>query len=219
MLVPFFTTVCIHTFLSHLSSTSIWVKGLSKILPIICLCIFILDNGKQFLSQHHRVQKLLAGLLLSAAGDTLLLMDNRRIFVGGAASFALAHCVYSWVFGFKPLNLRAGGLIGAVVTAGWTLLSLCLKTKEALLLSCYCALIGVMAWRANSQVLFHSQRLSARATGAVGAWLFMISDFILATNLLCFPIPFQRIIVMTTYYMAQLLITLAILRESKNKVD
>ncbi|XP_069774001.1 uncharacterized protein [Narcine bancroftii] len=94
MLVPFFTTVCIHTFLSHLSSTSIWVKGLSKILPIICLCIFILDNGKQFLSQHHRVQKLLAGLLLSAAGDTLLLMDNRRIFVGANSVKVLLFLTY-----------------------------------------------------------------------------------------------------------------------------
>ncbi|XP_051896949.1 lysoplasmalogenase-like protein TMEM86A isoform X2 [Pristis pectinata] len=218
-LVPFFVTACIYIVIGHVSSIPLWMKGLSKVLPIICLCIFILENGKQFVHHHHSVRKLLVGLFFSAMGDALLLVDNQAIFIGGAAMFALAHCTYTWAFGFKPLNLQAGGLVAVAVILGLTFLGMCSNLYDVLLLSCYCTLIGLMAWRANAEILFHHQWPPAKLTGAIGAWLFMVSDLTLATNLLCFPVPFQTIIVMTTYYAAQLLITLAIVRDNKNKSD
>ncbi|XP_078285114.1 lysoplasmalogenase TMEM86A-like isoform X2 [Rhinoraja longicauda] len=217
-LVPFFVTVCIYTIISSITSAPLWVKGLSKILPLICLCVYILNHGRDFISQRHRVQKLLLALLFSAAGDVLLLMNNTKIFIVGAAMFALAHCFYTWAFGFEPLNVKAGGLIGVAVVLGLTFLSTCSNIYQVLLLCLYCFLIGLMSWRANAPVLFRSHRPSPRVTGAMGAWLFMVSDFILATNLLCFTVPFQNLIVMSTYYMAQLFITLGIVKENE-KID
>ncbi|XP_067857722.1 lysoplasmalogenase TMEM86A-like [Heptranchias perlo] len=218
-LVPFFVTVCIYMIVSLVSSKPVWLKGLTKILPIICLCVFVLSNGKKFLCSHHSVLKLLAGLILSAMGDVLLLKDDNKIFIIGGAMFALAHCLYTWAFGFKPLNLRAGCLMAVVVVLGLTFLSTCLMTWEVLLLACYCILIGIMSWRANAEVLFHNQRPATKVICGIGAAVFMVSDFTLATNLLCFPVPYESVIVMTTYYMAQLFITLGIVKGNKKISD
>ncbi|XP_067879243.1 lysoplasmalogenase TMEM86A-like [Heterodontus francisci] len=219
ILVPFLITVCIHLIVSLISSAPAWMKGLTKILPIICLCMFVVHNGKKFPCSHHSLLKLLAGLVFSAVGDVLLLNDDHELFIGGGAMFALAHCLYTWAFGFKPLNLRAGSLMAIVVGLGLIFLSIFSKIWQVLLLCCYCILIGVMSWRANAEVLFHNQRTAAKVTGAVGAVLFMVSDFTLATNLLCFPVAYDRAIVMTTYYMAQLFITVGIVRDNKKKSD
>lgn len=217
-LLPFFMAVCIYTVVKSIPSAPLWVKGLSKILPLICLCVFILNHGKDFISKRRRVQRLLLALLFSAAGDVLLLMNNTKTFIVGAAMFALAHCLYTWAFGFDPLNMKAGGVIGVAVMLGLSFLSTCSTIYQVLLLCCYCSLIGLMSWRANAPVLFCSHRPPPRVTGAMGAWLFMVSDFVLATNLLCFTVPFQNLIVMGTYYMAQLFITLGIVKENE-KID
>uniref|UniRef100_UPI00398F8459 lysoplasmalogenase TMEM86A-like isoform X1 n=2 Tax=Pristiophorus japonicus TaxID=55135 RepID=UPI00398F8459 len=218
-LVPFFVTVFIYMIVSLVSSVPFWLKALSKILPIIYLCIFVLYNGKKFICSNHSVLKLFVGLILSAVGDVLLLKDDKKIFIVGGAMFAVAHCFYTWAFGFKTLNVRAASLIAVVDLLGFTFLSMCLKTSEALLLFCYCILIGVMSWRANAEVLFNNQRLATKMIGGIGAAFFMVSDFALATNLLCFPVPYQWVIVMTTYYMAQMFITLSIVEQNKKKND
>ncbi|XP_072913613.1 lysoplasmalogenase TMEM86A-like isoform X2 [Hemitrygon akajei] len=219
MLIPFFITACIYIVISQDSLISLWVRALSKVLPIICLCILILSYGKGFIHRHRKVWKLLAGLFFSAMGDLLLVEQNLKIFIGGAAMFALAHCAYTWAFGFETLNLRAGGFIAAAVAVGLGILSRCSTRFDLLLLSLYCSLIGVMAWRANAEILFHHQKSPAKLVGAVGAWFFMVSDLTLAVNLLCFPVPFQDVIVMTTYYTAQMLITISIVKVSNNKSD
>ncbi|XP_078095605.1 lysoplasmalogenase TMEM86A-like [Mustelus asterias] len=219
ILVPFVITACTYMIVDLISSIPLWTKGLTKILPIICLCMFVVHNGKKVLCSHPSLLKLLMGLILSAVGDVLLFMDNNMLFIGGGALFALAHGFYTWTFGFKTLNLRAGSLMAIVVILGLTFLSRCSKMWQVLLLGCYSVLIGVMSWRANAEVLFCDKRTAAKVTGAIGAVLFMISDFTLATNLLCFPVPHDRFIVMTTYYLAQLFITLGIVRDDKNKSD
>ncbi|XP_041066352.1 lysoplasmalogenase-like protein TMEM86A [Carcharodon carcharias] len=219
ILVPFFITACIYMIVNLISSLPLWMKGLTKILPIICLCMFVVHNGKKILCSHHNLLKLLMGLMFSAVGDVLLLMDDIKFFIGGGTMFALAHCFYTWAFGFKPLNLRAGSLLATVVVLGLIFLSRCSKMWQMLLLCCYCVLIGVMSWRANAEVLFYRQRTATKVTGGIGAVLFMVSDFTLATNLLCFPVPHDLLIVMTTYYLAQLFITLGIVRDNKMKGD
>ncbi|XP_072122525.1 lysoplasmalogenase TMEM86A-like [Mobula birostris] len=219
MLVPFFITACIYIVISQDSSIPLWVKGLSKVLPVTCLCVLILNYGKEFIYHHHRVQKVLAGLFFSTMGDLLLVEQNRWIFIGGAAMFALAHCTYTWAFGFETLNLRAGGLVAAAVAVALVILSRCSTALDLLLLSLYCSLIGVMTWRANAEVLFHHQLSLAKLAGAIGAWFFMVSDLTLAINLLCFPVPCQNTIVMATYYTAQMLITIAIVKDSNSKSD
>ncbi|XP_038641388.1 lysoplasmalogenase-like protein TMEM86A [Scyliorhinus canicula] len=219
ILVPFFTYVCIYMAIDLLFSVPVWLKGLTKILPIICLCMFVVHNEKKFSYGHHSLRKLLMGLILSAVGDVLLLTDSNKLFIVGGAMFAFAHCFYISAFGFTPLNLRAGGLVASVVMLVLIFFSKYCKMLQMLLLCCYATLIGVMAWRANAEVVFCSQRTATKVTGAVGAVLFLVSDFTVATNQLCFLVPHDQFIVMTTYYLAQLFITLGIVRDNKRKGD
>ncbi|GCC23051.1 lysoplasmalogenase TMEM86A-like isoform X1 [Chiloscyllium punctatum] len=216
-LVPFFIAVCIYTIIHVISSAPVWLLGLTKILPIISLCIFVVCKICQYNHRNHR--KLLMGLTCSAMGDAFLLKDDNQFLIGGGAMFALAHCLYTWAFGFKPLNLQAASLVALVVGLGWIFLSMCSKVWQMLLLCCYCTLIGIMSWRANAEVLFHHSRTRTKVTGAIGAVLFMVSDFTLAINLLCFQVPHNQLIVMSTYYAAQLFITISIVRDNQNKSD
>lgn len=61
---------------------------------------------------------LLAGLLLAAAGDVLLIFRTRRSFLAGLVAFLLGHLAYAVAFAVRgvelPRVLLATGLLGAV---------------------------------------------------------------------------------------------------------
>lgn len=42
-----------------------------------------------------------------------------------------------------------------------------------------------------------------------GALLFILSDLTIALNKFCFPVPYSRALIMSTYYAAQMLIALS----------
>lgn len=57
--------------------------------------------------QHEYGRWILAGLMLSAVGDALLLSSRERWFLGGLAAFLLAHVAYIVAFHMRPLSLVA----------------------------------------------------------------------------------------------------------------
>lgn len=72
----------------------------------------------------------------------------------------------------------------------------------------YSTLLLTMMWRALSRI--QSNNL-LKVICAIGSVFFVVSDGIIAFNMFYTPIKYSRIIIMSTYYFAQLCITLSIL--------
>jgi uncharacterized membrane protein YhhN len=72
----------------------------------------------------------------------------------------------------------------------------------------YSILLLTMMWRALSRI--QSNNLIKVICG-IGSVFFVASDGIIAFNMFYTPIKYSRIIIMSTYYIAQLCITVSIL--------
>ncbi len=132
---------------------------------------------------------LLAALVLCAFGDVLLGVANmaashpdKRFFMAGGLTFALAHVLFvvlfsglwawRWFDFFLPLLLLV------------VMLALDVKGKVRLkklrpLAYVYTALVGLMAWKAAGGVLYAMPPGSGTAEVCVGALLFLLSDVLL----------------------------------------
>lgn len=73
----------------------------------------------------------------------------------------------------------------------------------------YMTLLITMMWRANARIM-NTKNLPKLFAG-IGAILFVVSDSLIAFNAFYSPIKYSNIMIMVTYYIAQLGITLSIL--------
>ncbi|KAF5903316.1 lysoplasmalogenase-like protein TMEM86A [Clarias magur] len=209
-LVPFLIATGVYFVLWLPTSSPSWVSAFFKCLPIVCLWVFLLSHGINFLRDHSRARKILTGLIFSALGDAFLIKDGQVYFSHGLLMFAIAHILYSFAFGMKPLNLRTGLVIGTISGLCYIIIYHCLSGISTLLVAVYISLIGTMAWRATAGVLQISDLWTwTKLSAGLGAVLFMVSDLTLAVTTFCFPVPHSHAIIMATYYAAQMLIALS----------
>lgn len=80
----------------------------------------------------------------------------------------------------------------------------------------YILIISIMGWYACAPVM---DNLAGKAYGyevftCTGAVIFIVLDFVIATDKFVVPIPFARLVVMSTYYLAQLLIALSVVSKT-----
>ena len=146
-----------------------------------------------------------AGLLLSLAGDVFLMLPRDR-FVAGLAAFLLAHLAY--IAAFAPGTISALGLAGlgvlliaaALLVRGmWPRLG---TLRVPVLL--YAAALTAMAWQALER--YAALGTAAALAAAVGAGLFVVSDAVLAWERFVRRSRWSGAVVMATYYAAQWLI-------------
>ncbi len=143
---------------------------------------------------------IVAGLVLSLAGDVFLMLEERW-FVAGLGSFLVAHVLY--VVGMARLDLSGfGAVIAAVgVAAAWFLVGRGIVAgatqREAALripVFAYIAVISAMV-------------VTAFATGEpwliVAALAFYVSDATLGSNRFVAPRAWMPVVVMVTYHLAQ----------------
>jgi uncharacterized membrane protein YhhN len=146
------------------------------------------------------------GLMLSLAGDVFLMLPDDRYFIFGLASFLVAHLFFIGAY-------RARGGFGFT----WWLALLYLAYAAAFVyllwpsivdvripVLVYASVLMVMGWQAAEMWLYWSD-LSALAA-MLGAIFFLLSDSTLALNKFRAPIRQSSVIVMSTYWAAQLLI-------------
>ncbi|MER9330393.1 lysoplasmalogenase [Mesorhizobium sp. M0488] len=160
---------------------------------------------------------LVAALAFSAVGDAFLSRDGEKAFLGGLASFLVAHIVYIAVF------LRSGGGLELLGAESW-------RGAIALAMAVFAAVMLTALWRRIGPGLrlpiavyiaaILAMGMSALTTSNLsligGAILFMTSDGLLATDkfLVAAISPhrvWMRFAVWTSYYAAQLAITLGFL--------
>ncbi|XP_038620436.1 lysoplasmalogenase-like protein TMEM86A [Tachyglossus aculeatus] len=209
-LVPFFKATCVYFVLWLPSASPSWFSALIKCLPIFSLWLFLLAHGLGFLLAHPSASRIFAGLVFSAVGDAFLIWQDQGYFVHGLLMFVVTHVLYTWAFGMRPLALRLGLGMAALSCLCYAILYPYLSGPFTYLVGGYVALIAFMGWRALAGVRPGGTpwRWTELAAGA-GAMLFIVSDMTLALNKFCFPVPYSRVVIMATYYAAQMLIALS----------
>jgi uncharacterized membrane protein YhhN len=184
-------------------------RSAAKTLAVAMLAVLAALQGGPLL--------LVVALALSAVGDAFLSRDGEKAFLGGLASFLVAHIVYIALF------LRSGGgmaLLGAEYWRGAIALALAVfvvvmlaalwrRVGPSLRIPIVCYVVAILA-----------MGMAALTTNSVwvigGAVLFMASDGLLATEkfLVAAISPhraWMRLAVWGLYYAAQLAITLGFL--------
>jgi alkylglycerol monooxygenase len=163
------------------------------------------------LTQLGRFDALLLGALaMSLAGDAFLMFPG--YFIPGLVSFLVAHLLYialfrmgqRWFPSRRALAITLG--VGAVMYA--YLWQGGLPAALRVPVAAYVIVIALMAAQAigRATVLQGSVNGGAAVGVAIGAGFFMLSDSLLAVNKFVAPLPMAQVWVLSTYYLAQILI-------------
>lgn len=152
---------------------------------------------------------ILAGLLLSLAGDIFLMLPQDK-FMQGLISFLLAHLFYIAAFTLdgarRPLFLTAlplllyGGLMLRVLFYSLG------RMKAPVII--YMLVILLMVWQAANRWVNLNE--TDRLLAFTGACLFAASDSLLALNRFRRAFKSAQLLILTTYFLAQWLIALSV---------
>lgn len=174
-----------------------------KILPLLLLGLYALAE----LGSSARLLVVTA-IFFSACGDIALELNDEkdRLFPVGLALFLMAHIFYIVAF-MRKLGVSSIGLVLAALLAVFAvgLLSRLWPNlgKFKLPVLAYVLVIWIMSSFAALQV-------PANWLLFLGAFIFMISDSLIAINKFWMPIRNRNSWVMVTYYLAQLMIVIAL---------
>lgn len=170
------------------ATASIITKGLPILFLLVSACIW----GKQ----HPWV---IAALFFSLLGDesTELINDLTTARYFQISFFAVAQISYIKEFlRFRPKRLKSEG----------TMLSA---------LPVFCCIYGLLL--SGNVASACIQKRKHKWTYVLGAWLFLISDSTILMGMLKVHIPYRGLIIMSTYYLAQYLLTIrCFCEESEN---
>ncbi|TRY72300.1 hypothetical protein TCAL_11264 [Tigriopus californicus] len=203
-LLPFLTCQFLYWGPLYFSNTKPSLSALLvKCLPILSLILYILLRSWPK-KESKFIRRILIGLAFSMVGDACLVY--RDIFVLGMMAFGIAHFSYIAAFGWEDTKYSIALVVFVIGYA--PLFGLILPSISDPVLKCgipiYALLLLTMCWRA----LARAQTWIGILTG-LGAVLFVISDFVIVWNDFYQPVENQQLIIMSTYYGAQLLITLS----------
>jgi alkylglycerol monooxygenase len=150
---------------------------------------------------------LLAAVTFSLAGDVFLMLPG-NYFIPGLACFLVTHLLYLTLFrqgthwfarrGALMSTLAVGCAMYAWVWGGLT--GPVLKIAVAI----YIVAIALMTAQAIGRA--HDVRHPSSVWVAVGTCVFMLSDALIAINRFVQPVPLAALWVLSTYYLAQILI-------------
>lgn len=191
--------------------------------PVICLMIYLLSHptGLRRSSVVAGIGRqdvlpllILIGLAFGCVGDALLTSDDT--FLMGVLSFGLGHLFHALAI---RGDMKRGWRLATGVNLAFTLALVfgvylpCLGGGPLFYpVICYHVVSTVLLWRALARVPdapeVHTRFYWCKVLLAAGVVSFGLSDSILITNMACFPVPHQDVLVMVLYYAGQLLITL-----------
>lgn len=165
------------------------------------------------------------GILLSLTGDVLLMISLDRLFLAGLVAFLLAHIAYLVGFNTPVPGLSVWGLIMAVViglgSARITRLivaSLVSKgqTRMRLPIIVYSTVISFMLLAAMMKLVDADWKSNAAILVSVGAFLFYLSDIILAWHKFVAPIKNGRIYNIGAYHLGQITLIAGVIAQFGN---
>jgi uncharacterized membrane protein YhhN len=152
-----------------------------------------------------------AALVLSLAGDVLLMLDGngRDLFVAGLAAFLVGHVCYVvgfWTDGPAGRAFAISAVIVVVVVGPLAARILGALRAEPALRPPVAAYIGVIS------VMVATALATGNVVAAVGATLFAASDSMIAWNRFVRPFRGAEVAIMVTYHLGQAGLVLSLLR-------
>ena len=183
----------------------------SKPLVLIVLIIFYIRMGGL---DAQRLPFLIA-LFFSLLGDIFLIPRSKRWFIAGMVAFLIAHLLYVWAFSHWPVSQGAvfpaiaGGLIA--LSALTTLVLTKTKNKPEFKRMRFAFILYGSALTAMTVVAVLCLWRTAwprwaGALAALGGLFFFVSDSILGLEKMGKRLPATRLLVISTYHIAQMLI-------------
>lgn len=214
--IIFLAIVLLELFSSNIKSL-LPIHVIAKPLILLSLIFFFINQGKH-LSSKTKVITLLA-LLFSLAGDVLLMFTDisASFFLSGLVAFLLAHIMYIMVFLDKK-NSKKIALIFKTVLLIYAI-GIFYLLKDGLgdmLIPVIVYMLVILTMVLTSTM--RKDNVSNKSYNLVflGAVFFVISDSFLAINKFYQPVPLSKIIIMSTYSLAQYLIVLGLLKQKNN---
>ncbi|WP_240914027.1 lysoplasmalogenase [Microbulbifer harenosus] len=198
----FLLAAALYTLLDATGTEALWMAAL-KIVPIGVL--FWL--AAQRLVGTTRTLALLA-LGFSAIGDVLLAIPFANHFIFGLGAFLLAQLTYTVTFARNgTLSLCLAGRAFAVLVAVVLLGRQVLPAAGALALP-----VGLYILAISAMTLSAAAHRSGSSLLFAGALTFMASDALIAINRFVNPVPLAGTWIMLTYYVAQALLVVGLIR-------
>ena len=223
-------------FLFILSVTGVFAGIISqeKWLDYIFKPLIMISLGGMFFTETTGISvrtKVFAGwaFLFSLLGDTFLMFTgkNQLFFMAGLGSFLISQIGY--IFLFQHSNKIAGIQSWSYLKQypGWLLLYFLYgnliyfllfpnleSTLKVAVFVYMTALLGMSVMALNRKEI---KPVKSFHFVFIGSLLFVISDSVIAINKFLQPVPFDRMIVMSTYMAAQFLIVKGLILQFTNK--
>lgn len=188
-----------------------WDKLEYVVKPAVMICLFVwlyVSTGLQGLALWFGV-----GILFSLAGDVLLMISLDRMFIFGLLTFLFAHVAY--IFGFQnelmsvttwSVLLAVILFISAVRVTRRIVTAIRTKGQTRLVIPVviYSTVITVMLYTAMTTLSNLTWKAGASILVSMGAFLFYISDLILAWNKFVSPVKNGRILNIAAYQLGQI---------------
>ncbi|WP_372828554.1 lysoplasmalogenase family protein [Polaromonas sp.] len=178
-----------------------------KPMALVLAIILVVSRARHQRAEGRFDYLLGAALVFSLAGDCLLMFPG--FFIPGLVAFLIAHLFYIALFKQGApwfASQRALLLTLAVGAAMYAFLFPGLNPVLRVAVAAYVLVIALMAAQAIGRATV--LRDKAALGVAIGAGFFMLSDALLATNKFAQPVPMAQLWVLSTYYIAQILIVL-----------
>jgi uncharacterized membrane protein YhhN len=150
-----------------------------------------------------------AALVLSLAGDVLLMLPREQ-FVGGLAAFLLAHVCY--IAGFVAGGLRGLAVALALLGTAIVLFPVARRVLRGVATNEPALRPPVVAYLAVIGTMLAVAVASGNPVAAVAAALFVASDSMIAWSRFVVPFAAAPVAIMVTYHLAQAGFVLALLR-------
>lgn len=206
-------------------------KAIHKALPVLCLLIW----AWYALSGSERLRSMVIGaLFFSALGDVFLALSITHSFVFGLSAFLTAHVFY--IVSFWQLRKTSDDLhpreqeIGSsrsIVNSRKLLITttlfyfvgmlLVVLPKTGNLMAPVIVYMAVILTMAIMAMFVSPNRMNHGLI--TGALVFVFSDSVIAINKFVTPVPFEGLIIMISYYLAQWLLVTSINRHTKLNVS
>ena len=203
-LLLFFTVYLLFIFFDY-SSIHQWMKPL--LIPSLLFFYLINLKGKPQL-------KLIGALLLSAAGDALLMFNGPDFFIFGLVAFLFAHVLYVFIFKsfLKRLTINRLILICSLFVVLYYVFFMRFLWSDLgemqIPVLVYAFVISIMLWMSIQVV--NSLGISGRYI-LLGAFFFVLSDSLLSIQLFHTDFYMAHFFVMLTYITAQFLLVYGII--------
>jgi uncharacterized membrane protein YhhN len=192
------------------------------LLPALAVCLFVGTRSKGI---SRFISLILAGQILSFAGDVALMFQGEAAFLAGLGSFLCAHIAYTTAFFYeRSKKENAPPMLLRSKTWLFTPFLLFLIFFYAYLypylgemripVFVYALVIALMSVSALNR--FGSVNLLSFRLVFIGSLLFMLSDSILAVSLFVKNFEFSGVAVMLTYIAAQYLIMSGAMKAQDN---